>query len=378
VRRETRGEERPRRGLDVDDVALADRFDGLHRLGREVHHAPEVRELAAGGGPHRREEADAIGDRAREPQRARAVLARLDLESEAERAGALEDAIDGEAVHPDESQRRSVPPVRVEQAAEEPAPKAPAIDLVRHDLVEPLERGGPGRGRVEGLDAERREVLDRPRALVARRALRQRQPREISGAVVAVDRLVGHDGHAAERPSGDERVGPVPVEIPPGEPAMIGRRDHARARGLDAERGLPRAPDRLHDGRAELPERSVRRRVLVEPDERVSDAHVAERPPAEVRVQHGRLRREAVDARVLAAAIRVHAGIEADVGAVVASDDRAAGIGDQQGARIGLEVVVGIERRRRLAGERRVVPELLEATLRVALRAARPSRHRRK
>src|SRR5262249_57848243 len=83
---------------------------------------------------------------------------------------------------------------------------------------------------------------------------------------------------------------------------------------------------------------------------------------AEILVRGARV---AVHAAVFTAAVRVHARVEADVGAVVGRDDRARGIGEELRRR-----AQGLEARGLLL--RRRAPDRLEAVGRIAGGAARP------
>jgi hypothetical protein len=74
--------------------------------------------------------------------------------------------------------------------------------------------------------------------------------------------------------------------------------------------------------------------VLVETGQHVAHAHVAERTPGQVGEQDRSLRRQAVDAPVLATAVRVDPDVEADVRALVLRERAARGVGDELGARI--------------------------------------------
>src|SRR2546421_105722 len=91
------------------------------------------------------------------------------------------------------------------------------------------------------------------------------------------------------------------------------RHSAQRTSGAGARVRASRPPARLAHRRPEL-SRPSRLRELVEAEEDVADAHLADRPPRHVGVQDRRVGLHAVGAAMLATPVRVQAEAEADVG----------------------------------------------------------------
>ncbi len=84
--------------------------------------------------------------------------------------------------------------------------------------------------------------------------------------------------------------------------------------------------------------------MLVEAHQQVALADVRDRPPSHVGVEDRCLRREAVDAAVLAAPVGIHARVEGQVGTVVAGDQAARGVAEKAGPGGSRLVALGIGR----------------------------------
>src|SRR5439155_3745259 len=124
------------------------------------------------------------------------------------------------------------------------------------------------------------ETTAPPAGLVAERPVAERHPGEVADAIVVVE-LLGNNGHVAEPAAGRELPGFGPAKIPSLQPTVLRRGDDLRPLGDEAQRRASRPPDRLDHRRPERPGPSGLRE-LVEAEEDVADAHLADPPPRPV------------------------------------------------------------------------------------------------
>jgi len=186
------------------------------------------------------------------------------------------------------------------------------------------------------------ESVAPPARLVAERPIAERHPGEVADAIVVVE-VLDDDRRVAEPAAGGELSGFRPAKIPSLQPAVLRGGDDLRPLGDEAQRRASRPPHRLDHRGPEL-SRPSGLREFVEAEEDVADAHRADRPPRHVSVQNLRLGPCAINAAVLTTSVRVQAEAEADVGAVVLGQDRAARVAVEDGGRRrGVAVGVGLE-----------------------------------